>query len=108
MSDRVLPFRRLPPPASGWVAAFCALSVWLLGVFAVSSELHGDLHTEAGHAEHTCAITLFSETLEDPTGAADIAVAPAFFPAGATGTPWAAPLTETADRLPPGRGPPLC
>jgi hypothetical protein len=108
VSDPIPHFRRPLPPASRWVAAFCALAVWLLGVFAASSELHGALHADADHAGHTCAITLFSEGIENPTDCAIVAVAPALFPAGDACAPQAAPLTKTEDRLPPGRGPPLC
>jgi hypothetical protein len=89
------------------VAAFCALSIWLLGQFAVSAQLHGTVHTDADHGGHTCAITLFSEGLENPAGGAVMAVAPALFPNGDLVTPTAWHLTETENRLPPGRGPPV-
>lgn len=90
------------------VAVSCALTVWLLGLFAASSQLHASLHADAADAGHTCAITLFSQGLEDSLGCADIVVTPALFPAGGLTAAPAAPLTETSDRLPPGRGPPLC
>lgn len=90
------------------MAVLCALTVWLLGLFAASSQLHVSLHTDAGHAGHSCAITLFSHGLEDSLGCADLVVTPALFPAGEIATVAVAPLTDTPGRLPPGRGPPLC
>ena len=89
------------------VAAVCALMVWLLGFFGASSQLHGAVHAEADHAGHTCAITLFSQGLEHSLGQADMVVTPALFPAGEIAAVPAAPLTDTPDRLPPGRGPPF-
>jgi len=86
----------------------CALTVWLLGLFVASSQLHISLHDDAAHAGHTCAITLFSQGLEDSLGHVDPVVTPALFPAGEIATVAVAPLTDTPDRLPPGRGPPLC
>jgi hypothetical protein len=86
----------------------CALTLWLLGLFAASSQLHGSLHADAGHAGHSCAITLFSHGLEASLGCADLVVTPALFPAGGFATPPVAPLSDAPDRLPPGRGPPLC
>jgi hypothetical protein len=90
------------------VAAVCALTVWLLGLFAASSQLHVSVHADAGHAGHSCAITLFSHGLEDSLGCADLVVTPALFPAGEIAPVAIAPLSEMSDRLPPGRGPPLC
>lgn len=90
------------------VAGLCALTVWLLGLFAASSQLHVSVHTDAGHAGHSCAITLFSQGLEDSLGCADLVVTPALFPAGEIATLPVASLTDPSDRLPPGRGPPLC
>lgn len=100
---------RLPAfRASRGVAAICALTVWLLGLFAASSQLHVSLHSDADDAGHACAITLFSQGLEDSPGCADLVVTPALFRAGEIAALTAAPVTDTPDRLPPGRGPPLC
>lgn len=90
------------------VAAICALTVWLLGVFAASSHLHDSLHSDAGHAGHSCAITLFSQGLEEALGGADLVVTPALFAAGEIAPVVSASFSDTSDRLPPGRGPPLC
>jgi len=90
------------------VALLCALTVWLLGLFAASSQLHVSLHADAGHASHACSITLFSHGLEDCLGSADLVVTPALFAAGEIAAVIAAPATDTPDLLPPGRGPPLC
>jgi hypothetical protein len=90
------------------VAAVCSLTVWLLGLFATSSQLHISLHADADDTGHTCAITLFSQGLEDSLGCADLVVTPALFRAGEIAALTVAPLIDTPDRLPPGRGPPLC
>jgi hypothetical protein len=48
------------PRSSRWLAALLAVTVWALGVLAVSPELHAALHKDdAGHA-HECAVTLFA------------------------------------------------
>jgi hypothetical protein len=100
---------QLPPSrALRGVAALCALMIGLLGFFAASSQLHGSVHDDADHAGHACAITLFSQGVEGSLGQADLVVTPALFPAGEIGTVTSAPVTDTPDRLPPGRGPPLC
>lgn len=85
----------------------CALTVWLLGLAGASSQLHVSLHADADDAGHACAITLFSHGLDHPLGCADLVVTPALFPAGEIGSLPVILLTDTSDRLPPGRGPPL-
>lgn len=91
-----------------WVAVACALSVWLLGIFSVSSQLHGAVHADAGEAGHICAITLFSNGVESAAVHAAIVVAPATFPAGEIAVAAQVPRDCPVDRLPPGRGPPFC
>jgi hypothetical protein len=103
--------RRLPLPLSiarRGVAVFCALTVWLLGVFATSAQLHGALHDDAEQATHTCAITLFSHGLEDSLGGAELVITPALFCAGETRAIAIVPTADAHVRLPPGRGPPHC
>lgn len=90
------------------MAVLCALTVWLLGLFAASSHLHVSLHVDAADTGHACAITLFSQGLEDSLGCADLVVTPALLPADEIATLAVAPLADTPGRLPPGRGPPLC
>lgn len=90
------------------VAAFCALTVWLLGLFATSAELHDSLHHEAGEADHTCAVTLFRDGAENPAPAAFLPVAPVLFPAGEVAPATVVPVADAQVRLPPGCGPPLC
>jgi len=80
----------------------------LLGLFAASSHLHDALHHEAGQTGHTCAITLFSESLEDSIGSARVVITPAFFPVGVSFVDRTAPRPDAHDRLPPACGPPLC
>ena len=99
---------RTAPASLRWVAAVCALSVWLLGLFAASSQLHGALHADAGEAGHVCAITLFNDGVENSTGFAAIIVTPAVFPAGEIAVVADTPRESPVGRFPPGRGPPLC
>lgn len=107
MSHPPAHLRRPLPATWRWLAAFCALTVGLLDLLTASTELHETLHAEAGHADHTCAVTLFSEGIENPTGAAVITVVPGFLPAGDVCALPAAPWKDAGNRLPPGRGPPL-
>ncbi len=86
-----------------------ALLVWLLGVMAVSPELHG--HAGCSECaptpeEHVCAVTLFAHGAENPaefapdTGAPTRVVVAAVRPEGAA-------MPPAADvRTPPGQGPP--
>ena len=108
MTSPLLPARHRLPAALRGVTVLCALLVGLLGLFAASSHLHDSVHADADHAEHSCAITLFSQGLEDSLGHADPVVTPALFTAGEVAAAAAALVTATPDRLPPGRGPPLC
>ena len=102
------PSRAKFPPASRWTAVFCALTVWVLGHFVASAQLHGALHDDAGHASHTCAITLFREGIEDAVGPAAIIVTPALLSADETVAPLLVLVADADSRLPPGCGPPLC
>jgi hypothetical protein len=96
-----------PNPGLQWVAVFCALSVWALGLLAVSPQLHAALHADANHADHTCAVTLFSHGADVCTGTTTLVCAPLFFVVEeGLGQP-VSPVAEVPHRLPPGRGPPL-
>jgi hypothetical protein len=81
--------------------------VWLLGVFSASPMLHVELHGDADHADHACAITLFQQGVESTPAAAPLAGAPI----ARTEVRGAAPLAilPAAPRywLPPHCGPPL-
>ncbi len=57
--------RTTPAPAHRWVAVYCALMVWVLGLLATSPQLHAALHSDADHQDHTCAVTLFSHGVEN-------------------------------------------
>lgn len=88
------------------LAAWCAFTIWALGIFAASPELHADLHDDCCEPEHTCAITLFSGGVEDGT-VNDVLVwienaSHGRLPSAVTRLH----VVETG-RFPPGRGPPL-
>lgn len=97
----------LPMPASRWLAAFCALAIWLLGLLNVSPQLHASLHHDGDQANHTCAITLFSHGVETTAVEVDLIFTPQLIFKGLTRSPLAL-LRVTTDRLPPACGPPLC
>lgn len=88
------------------IATLCALAVWLLGVLAISPELHGHVHEDAAAPHHECAVTLFQHGAENPLTFSGLSLAPAEF-AIATLAPIDAIARPAADvRLQPGRGPP--
>ena len=59
--------RETPLPSGfRWIAAACALLVLFLGVLAASPDLHARIHSDADHAEHACAVTLFNQGAENP------------------------------------------
>jgi hypothetical protein len=91
-----------------WVVASVTAALWLLtGFLAVSQELHGCLHHEAGTPQHECLITKYSDgqflnapaPIALPVAAGDLAVAAVHVKE--------AVLSSDDFRLPPGRGPPL-
>lgn len=94
-------------PALRWLAAGCALLVWMLGLLAASPQLHGTVHDDASHAGHSCAITLFSHGVDESLGSIDFVVTPALFPTGEVVALAIEPTTDAHVRLPPGCGPPL-
>lgn len=59
-----------PPRFLRWLAAGLAVTVWALGVLAVSPALHGALHHDGDHGAdhgdhaHQCAVTLFAHGVE--------------------------------------------
>jgi len=97
----------LSRPAYRWATVFSAAAVWVLGLLAVSPQLHATLHSDAGHIEHSCAVTLFAHGVEIATGGTCAVCAPVLFPAGQCSVQPALPVAEADYRLPPGCGPPL-
>lgn len=108
MRTRAVILKTEPTAAFRWLAVFCALSVWMLGLLAVSPQLHASLHSDAWHQDHSCAVTLFSHGADGAITDASVASAPVLFPAGECAVQPALPVASAAYRLPPGRGPPLC
>ena len=85
----------------------CAFLIWALGILATSSQLHGSLHDDAGHVDHACAVTHFSQGAENPAPQVSVVVGAALCVAG-TLVPGEPLLVESPiDWLEPGRGPPL-
>ena len=100
---------RLPAaPSQGvrWLAVFCALTVWMLGLLAASPVLHAALHADADQSEHDCAITLFSHGTDAPLTATGLVRLPATRLIALQNAP-ETPLVESPrDWQRPGRGPP--
>jgi hypothetical protein len=105
MSASLLPFSR-PSRALRWTAAVCAFAIWALGILAASPDLHGLIHADAGNPNHSCAVTLLSDGVDDVTAQRFSLSAPVLFPIGAR-VPAVEPILADAPHLlPPGRGPP--
>lgn len=90
------------------MAVFCALTVWMLGLLAVSPELHAALHADADHADHICAITLFSHGVEGANPSIDVVVSGLVFVGDAPAPVETRPAAAPHYWLPPGRAPPVC
>ena len=97
-----------PTPTLRWVAGFCALLIWMLGLLAVSPELHAAIHADADHADHSCAITLFSHGVEGTTSSIDLIVAPLALSADLPAVPEIRLAVASRYLLLPGRAPPVC
>ena len=93
-------------PAHRWLAAFCALAIWLFGLLNISPQLHASLHHDGDQADHTCAITLFSYGVEATPVQVDLTFTPQLILLEAPLSPLDQPGVDT-DRLPPACGPPL-
>ena len=99
--------RLLPAPAFRWTAVFCALAVWVLGLLAISPQLHAALHHEADHADHDCAVTLFSHGVDEGTGVLTNVGAPQETVAELRSVAPALPASDAHLGLPPACGPPV-
>lgn len=95
------------PRSSRWLAALLAVTVWALGVLAVSPELHAALHGDSGDQAHECAVTLFAHGADTLGAAPELQRVAAARELGRVATPrshaWSAPHY----RLRPACGPPL-
>lgn len=98
----------LPRLAWRWVAALCGVLVWALGLLSANPELHSSLHDDAGHTDHVCAVTLFSQGTENPTVAMDFVVAPTVTVIARLIPTDPIRVESPEDWLQPGRGPPAC
>jgi hypothetical protein len=82
--------------------------VWLLGILAASPQLHSELHDEADHTDHVCAVTLFSQGMENPMPTATFVVEPPVLLIARLIPFEPARVESPEDWLQPGRGPPAC
>ena len=99
--------RALPPPAIRWAAIFCALTIWVLGVLAISPQLHAALHSDADHQDHTCAVTLFNHGVDDGTTQTALAIEPLVCLEDVVTRPAARLVAAPRYWLLPGRAPPV-
>ena len=79
----------------------------MLGLLAVSPELHAALHKDADHADHSCAITLFSQGVEGTNTSINVIVAPLVLVADAPVLVETRPAAAPRYWLLPGRAPPV-
>jgi hypothetical protein len=100
------PCRRKPRASVRWTAAGCALLVWVLGLLATSPTLHGELHDDADHAHHICAITNFHQGVEDTDAATPQVSVVWRLVERVTAAPAVPKLVERGGLLPPSCGPP--
>lgn len=98
----------LPRPALRWVAVLCGALVWVLSLLAASQQLHLSLHDDAGHADHVCAVTLFSHGTDNPEAATVFVAEPAITLLARVMPADPLRVESPADWLQPGRGPPAC
>jgi hypothetical protein len=80
--------------------------VLLLNAMAASPALHERFHSDAGHAQHQCAVTLFAHGQMD-SGSVDVpVVAPLSF-VETTATVEFSVFSPVIENLPAGRAPPV-
>ncbi|HVU15568.1 MAG TPA: hypothetical protein VHD32_01490 [Candidatus Didemnitutus sp.] len=82
--------------------------VFALGILGASPDLHSLIHPDADHGNHTCAITLFHQGLDEAAPIIAAAPAPSLVEIGAAVRDGARRPDAHLDRLMPGRGPPSC
>ena len=87
------------------LAATLALLVLALGLLSVAPQVHGEIHDDAHHAEHSCAIDWFASGV---TMALAVVI---FRPVALIALGSITPVTRVAAiaakwEQPPGRGPP--
>ena len=99
--------RIMPAPALRWAAVFCALTVWVLGLLAISPQLHATLHGDSDQQGHTCAITLFNHSVDDGTAQTLVVIGPLVRLEDAVVQPMDPTVLAPRYRLLPGHAPPV-
>ena len=90
------------------MALGCALTIWLLGLFAASAGLHGALHQDAGHAGHACGVTLFNHGVDEAGTPLAAVFTPLLLLDETVSRPAERMVAAPRYRLLPGRAPPAC
>ena len=88
------------------VATAAAVFVFAIGVVAASPALHEWLHPDAAHADHECAITLFSHGAIEPGTSAALVIVPLLLVTALTVAPEGPDLIAPRYRWSPERAPP--
>lgn len=83
------------------------MQVWVLGMLAASPELHAWVHHDAEQSGHTCAVTLFSHGLDNPTLGAALRLAPCLIIVAEVAPTEPQRVESAKDWQLPGRGPPV-
>lgn len=99
---------RLLPAAKARACLALVLLALLAGVQAmvISERLHEHVHADAQHADHQCAVTLFSSGTVDTAASAVTVPAPEAALVVFLSLPQPV-LVAAEHRLPPGRAPPV-
>jgi hypothetical protein len=98
---------REPDRGTRCLGGFLAALVLFLAAMAVSPAAHGELHQNAGHPEHQCAITMFAQGAEPAHCAVEIAWSLESAETGAAAAHVFAEVAEPAHLRPPASGPPV-
>jgi len=99
--------KREPARGTRCLGIFLAALVLFLAAMAVSPAAHGELHHNANHAEHQCAITMFAQGVEPAHCAVDVASSLELAATGAQIAREFAGVAEPAHLRPPASGPPV-
>jgi hypothetical protein len=88
------------------LAGLLAVTILAMGVMAIAPNLHEELHHDADHPEHSCAIDTFAQGVT-PVTPSESGVSPFIVADQLTATFASIDLPSVAFRQPPGRAPPF-
>jgi hypothetical protein len=98
---------RNPGRGTRCLGGFLASLVLFLAAMAASPVAHGELHHDACHADHECAITMFAQGAEPVQSAIEVAWSIGRVESRVPATQPFAGVEEPAHLRPPASGPPV-